>query len=392
MPPRDLPAGVQLEPFVRAQLAAMACTGMAGVVVWNDASVADGDGASAFGTAVQGALRRHGAALDACAGAVVEADAVWLLESHASVRAWWMLDSAGDGMTWPRRLASHEREHSTSQNARVGWLRLLQDLGFQPRIVPEAGLAERLLRERPRCLVLPATIALAERTAQAIAAYARAGGTVLADHSTALYDETLARREHAALDELFGIEQRSVRWDDLLVREGKATSRERGLPLAEQGLRGRVAERRERGDAHVEQAAGRGRTVYLNAPVAAYPSWRLAPAAVEPARELRRRVRAVLAGAGLSPPCEVRGEGLPTCIERSRLRLRDGRAVLAVRVHALDAPAVLQQLAANGPRAVRVELPSERTLRHLGGEELGTGTTFETTLDPFGALLLEVRR
>jgi hypothetical protein len=307
-----------------------------------------------------------------------------------------MLDSAADGMTWPRRLSSYESEHSTSQNARLGWIRLLQDLGLQPNFVAEAALPERLLRERPRCLVLPATLALADRTAQAIAAYVRAGGVVIADHSTGLYDVALRRRDAGALDELFGITARSVRWDDLWVREGRATSRERGLPLAEAGLRGQVAEKRNDGDAHVEQTV-HGRAVYLNAPVAAYVSWRLDPKTLEPARELRRRVRSILHVAGVDPLCEVRGERLPTCIERVHLRLRDGREVLAVRVNALDAPAVLQTLAADGLRPAKLELPVACTLRSLGGEPLvgvpvGTGTSFDVRLDAFGALFFEVVR
>jgi hypothetical protein len=409
-PPREQLGKVALGPFVSARIAAMACEGLSGVVVWNDATVTAGDATTPFGLAVQQALRQWGPVLDACAGAVVDTDPVWIVESQASVRAWWMIDSARDGMTWPRRLASYEREHSTSQTARLGWLRLLQDLGLQPRFVAEVGLPERLLRERPRCVVLPASIALAERTVQAITAYARAGGVVLADHGTALYDDALLQRERGGLDELFGIEQRSLRWDDLWVREGRSTSRERGLPLAEQGLRGGVGERRDAGDAHVERAVGRGRALYLNAPVAAYPAWRLAPESVEPARELRRRVRAALVLAGAPPTCEVRGEGLPTCIARTRLVLRDGRRVLAVRVHALDAPAVLQQLAATGERPIRLELAVPATLRPLAGapgaERLaealaardggaaggaaGRATTFELRLDPFGALLLEV--
>lgn len=392
-PSPDALGNVPVTSFVAAQVAAMACCGLAGMVVWNDGTIASPAGElSPFGRAVAAALRRWSPVLDACAGARIEPSSVWLVESQPSVRAWWMLDSAGDGMTWVRRLASYERDHSTSQGARLGWIRLLQDLGLQPWFVAESSLPERLLRERPRCLVLPATLALAERTAQAITAYVRSGGVVIADHSTGLYDETLRRRDAGALDGLFGIEARSLRWDALWVKEGRATSREAGLPMAEAGLRGQVAERRRDGDAHIEQVTGRGRAVYLNAPVAAYAGWRLAKADVEPARELRRRVRAVLHEAGVEPPCEVRGEGLPTCLERVRLRLRDGREVLAVRVHALDAPAVLQELGRDGPRPARLELPRPRTLRWLGGDELGAGTAFDVRLDAFGALFLEVVR
>ncbi|MFY9345351.1 MAG: hypothetical protein WAT39_22865, partial [Planctomycetota bacterium] len=106
----------------------------------------------------------------------------------------------------------------------------------------------------------------------------------------------------------------------------------------------------------------------------------------------RRRVRSALVAAGVVPPCEVRGDGLPTLIERTLLRTRDGREVLAIRVNALEAPTVLQRLAADGPRKVRVELAAPARLRHLGGETIGDGTGFDLQLDPFGALFLEVGR
>ena len=382
--------GLPIGDWVRAQCAAMACRGLAGVVVWNDGTIVAGAGPSPFGGAVQRAWQQFGPVLDACAGATIEPASVWLLESQPSVRAWWMLDSAQDGMTWTRRLASYEAANSTSQAVRSSWLALLRDLGLQPQFVGAAELPERLLRERPRCLVLPASLALGDRQVQAITAYVQNGGTVLADHSTGLYDDDLLRRSNGALDALFGIRTRSLAWDDLLVRGGAATSRETGLPLAELGLRAALAAPRDGGDAHVEAVVGKGRAVYLNAPVVAYDRWRLDAAAVEPARELRRAVRAVLQRAGVEPPCEVRGDGLPTCIERVRLRLRDGRRVLAIRVHALASPALLRQLAENGPRAITVDLPSRRTLRHLGGEPIGDGTTFELRLDPLGALFLEV--
>jgi len=383
---------VPLGSLIGAQVVAMATSGLAGVVVWNDAAVVSPDGKpTPFGAAVTQALSRWQTVLDACAGATVEPGPVWVLESQASVRVWWMLDSATDGLTWVRRLASYESEHSTSQAARLGWTRLLQDLGLQPWFVAESQLPERLLQQRPRCLVLPACIALHDRTAQAIAAYVSHGGTVLADHSVGLYDGTLQRRAAGALDAVFGITARSLAWDDLLVRQGRSTARDLGLPLAERGLQGRLGERGSAGDTFLE-LTNRGRGVYLNAPVVMYDAWRLDEQQVGPAVELRRRVRAALQQAGVEAPCEVRGEGLPTCIERVPLRLVDGRSVLALRLHALDSPKLLQNLAAKGPRAVQVDFPVARTLRHLGGDELGTAARFDLRLDPFGALFLEVVR
>ncbi|MCA8952904.1 MAG: beta-galactosidase trimerization domain-containing protein, partial [Planctomycetes bacterium] len=342
----------------------------------------------------QGAMRSLGPVLDACAGASPEPSPIWLVESQPSVRVWWMLDSAGDGMTWVRRLASYEATHSTSQNVRASWIHVLRDLGFQPRFVAADRLAELLPVERPRCVVLPATIALSDRAAQALESYARIGGTVVADHSTGLYDEQLRRRPAGVLDELFGIRARSLRWEHLRVREGRlqgspAAAAGDVLPRAEHELRAELGERHHDGDAFAEQGPDRGHAIYLNAPVCEYASARLDPGRVAFARELRRRVRTALLRAGCREPCDVRGEGLPTCIERVPLVLRDGRRVLAIRLAALDAPRILGGLADGGPCKIAVTLPAPRTLRHLGGGEIGDGAQFELELDPFGALFLE---
>ncbi len=385
------PRPTQLQ-HVRQALTAAAARGLAGLVVWNDRTVADAAGApTPFGAALQAELTRLRPVLDATAGAHVEPGPVWVLESQAAVQVWWMIDSAQDGMTWVRRLSSYERDHSTSQAARRSWIRLLQDLGHQPYFVAESDLPERLLQRRPRCLVLPAAIALDDRTIQAITAYVNTGGTVLADHSCALYDGSGRRRSAGGLDELFEITARSMRWDDLLVREGRSTARRSArLAAAERGLAARMGERREDTMVFVEHRAGRGRAVYLNAPVVEYDAARLDEAGVGLAFELRRRVRNVLQDAGIAAPCDVRGEGLPTCVERVPLRLRDGRLVLVVRLEASRSPGLLVRLAEAGTRRVLVEFANERRLRLLGGVDLGTSARFDLPLDPFGALFLEV--
>ena len=78
------------------------------------------------------------------------------------------------------------------------------------------------------------------------------------------------------------------------MREGKSTSRERGLPVAEMSLRGQTSRQEVGSDTFIERTVGAGHTCYLNSPVAAYNQWRLDPKMVGPARELRRRVRAAL--------------------------------------------------------------------------------------------------
>lgn len=384
---------ISIAQYVRARLMAMASQGMAGVVVWNDRTVADEDGKETrFGLAVRSAFETYSAELDALAGAEIESSAVWVVESHASVRAWWMIDSAKDGMTWVRRLASYEETHSTSQAARLSWIRLLQDLGQQPTFVTAKSLSERLLTERPRCVVLPATLALSDRAVTALNVYVRNGGSLLADHSTAIYDERLQRRERGALDSLFGIEQRSLAWNDLLVREGQSTSRDPGLPAAERSLRGETSHQETDSDTFLERSVGGGHAYYLNSPVVAYSQWRLDVSQIVRARELRRRVRAALRRARVSPSCEVTGKGLPTCIERVSLKLRDGRSVLAIRLNALAHPRLMRQLNKDGAIPIEITLPRPLKVRELNGLDHGKTAIVKTMLDPFGAVFLEVAR
>jgi len=61
-------------------------------------------------------------------------------------------------------------------------------------------------------------------------------------------ERDLLRRPAGALDELFGVTERSWRWHDLLVREGRPLGGTERLPLVERGLRGRIAERGDDGD------------------------------------------------------------------------------------------------------------------------------------------------
>lgn len=393
--PRLLPA---------AWLAAAAADGLQAAVVWNAPLLVSAGGAETpYGKAVREAFSALGPALDACAGAVVQRDPLWIVESQESVAGWWMLDSARDGATWIRRLTSHEERNSTAVASRHAWLRLLQDIGFQPRFVGTADLAVRLLRERPKALVLAATLALSDRNCQAIQAYVRSGGTVIADHSTALYDENLVRREGGGLDAMFGIASRSMRWEHRLVREGRGTLRLRnGASIAEARLvvptdrdvvaeivgsdarrYERKAEFAEHHPIHVERRVGTGRACYLNLAVCDYASWRLDPTSVEAALDLRARLRYSLRIAGVVPRCEVRGQGLPTCLERTELLRPDGRRLLAVRVNALERPQLYVDLQQRGPVKLEVTLPAERRLRTVAGVDLGLATRFEVQLDPW---------
>jgi hypothetical protein len=62
-----------------------------------------------------------------------ERDPIVILYSQPSIQAGWLLESTGDGSTWPRRFSSHEAAHNLLARRRNGWLKLFQDLGYSPQ-------------------------------------------------------------------------------------------------------------------------------------------------------------------------------------------------------------------------------------------------------------------
>lgn len=387
--------------MVDARLGALVAHGMSGVIVWSASDViGTGTAPTAYGQRVARVLERLAPAADVFAGARVRHSPVLLVESRASVRAHWMLDSWADGDTWPRRLSSHEAKHGTSMQARRSWVKLLQDLGLQPDFVADQDLAQRLRADPPRLLVLPAILALSDDAVEAVRQWVHAGGHVLADHGLVRYDDALRRHEVPPLDALFGLGTRSTLRDDQLVRDARGSDDARlpsGVAVAEAGIEGGLGASADGapGMVHVEARPGRGRTTLLNLAVCEYAALRLDPARVAAARDLRRRVQRAVHAAGVRPPAVVHGEGLPTCIERVELTSREGRRLLAVRVAAADAPDLMRVLGERGARPVEIEVPAAVRLRDLvTGEEIapvdGDGRSFRARLGPWEPLLLEV--
>ena len=391
-------AGDHAAALLAARFADALAHGIRVVVPWHAgllvARTAEGVTPTGYGRQLAAAIARA-APLAAFAGARLERSPIWLVEEHAAVQAHWMLDSAGDGDTWIRRLSSYEETHSTSLAARLSWVRLLEDLGRQGRFVPAARLATELQRSTPRVIVLPAQIALSDAVAATLAEYVRAGGVLLADCEVGFYDAELRRRARPVLDEVFGLEARPVpAFAGLFVREGKPAAGARlasGAAVAERDVRAAVAERMGAMSVQCEHRFGRGLAVYLNLAVCEYGRVRLDPARLATARDLRRRVRRVLDAANVPPPFEVEATGLPTCLERAVLRGADDRTLLAIRVNALEAPETFQQLLARGSTEVEILFPKPVRLRRLSdGEALGPSASFKLSLDPAWGIFVEV--
>ena len=377
--------------------------GLSGVCVWSAGDVFDGAGRTPFGEALAKVLPLvSGAWTKSLITERQRWSPVWILESQRSVTAHWALDARDDGATWVRRLSSYEATHSTSMATRLGWVRLCQDLGLQPRFVSETDLEaeDRHLGDLPRVLILPATVALSDQAADRIMALCRGGVTVVADQSPGWYDGILRLRAQPGLDALFGVRGRGKGGlAGSVVRDGRvaagALRTADGLALHEPDLEPETGVKVEacgRGFVQMERSVERGSAVLLNCAVCEYPMWRLDPALAAQAQALRTRAGRVLERAGVAPWCVVTGQRLPACVEQIRFG-DEWATTLVLRPHVLERPDALAALAAAGPIPVHVALPAEFAVQDLlTGRTWSATREFDLEIHPVRGAFLALQR
>jgi hypothetical protein len=308
-------------------------------------------------------------------------------------------------------LGRHERGESKEDGTsftenRDGWVGLLDDLGLSFRFVAAPQVETGGLRGA-RVLVLPYSLALSDREAAEIRGFVEAGGLLLADAASGLFDEHVAWRDRGALDALFGLEARSPRERVSAVRAaagavrlspdasalGLVAGELAGLAAFDPSLRareGRALLGAGDADLAIARRVGRGRAVYLNALLdrkdASRDAWRAV-------------VRAMLADAGIRPAVRVTAGGKPVSRVRiARYRL-GGYEIVALLDGAIDVQAsfgrdgVTVYDDAQQGRVVRhevdVELPRAAHVTNArSGEALADSARLHATLTAGDALVL----
>ncbi len=94
-----------------------------------------------------------------------------VLESQASNRLHWMLDSRWDGRSWTERGSSYEQRNTSQNRNREGWQKLLEDLHYDYRHISPSLLTGPLIKQF-EVLILPRAIALSDAEIQAIKEFA----------------------------------------------------------------------------------------------------------------------------------------------------------------------------------------------------------------------------
>ena len=193
----------------RRELWRQALLGSRGVILWDgqgDIVTEDGQiGPRGRDLAPAIAELRNGLPTQ-IAAATAPVDPVAVLVSPPSFRVHWLLERRADGIAWQTRDAETEHEHPTADRRSLArTMRHLVGLGIRPRFLSPTLLgaatgAKSLFAEGVRVLILPQAIALSDREAGAVRAFAAAGGLVLADGPAGLFDGHGRRRPVSALD------------------------------------------------------------------------------------------------------------------------------------------------------------------------------------------------
>ncbi|WP_417731935.1 beta-galactosidase trimerization domain-containing protein [Rosistilla oblonga] len=142
------------------------------------------------------------------AGSRWQHDRVAIYYSHASTQLGWILDAEAHGKTWRNRNNDHRL--SSAANVRKAWENMLRDSGLQYDFISYVDAIQQGIPDEYDVLILPACLALSDAEADAIRAFCKRGGTVIADYLPGMWDQHgTGRSEGGALDDMFGIEQPS---------------------------------------------------------------------------------------------------------------------------------------------------------------------------------------
>jgi hypothetical protein len=376
------------------ELLARVARGDDGVVVWSTGPILSSDGTTltaagrrlADETALARRVRRE---LDGCIDSPPQ---VFLFSGMAAARAGWMVDSWGDGGTFPNRLTSYEAEHSSTASAREGWVELLRGIGVPFAFFDErAGLPDAAVLAPARAtVVLTEAYALSERLVAQLAGFVAAGGTLLGDAHAALFDEELAGRDSAALEALFGVRRSDrVELDDLAASVAIDAQRTGALRLAiAEGEWLEPAEGTSRTPVGFARATGKGRSLYLDR--------RIGGCVRGPGREEALRATAsALAGwlGGRNGTADVAGAIEPDstaigALHLRRLQRRGGELLLVVPAPSLTERRVVRIERRQGAFGAITELGSARASQPERAP--GVPASIHVEMAPGGALLIDL--
>ena len=294
-----------------------------------------------------------------------------LYYSQRSAHVSWMYDSEPSGTGWVAN-KSGDRRIQTILYGQTGWLKALEDIGLKGRFVSYEQIANgELINKGYKVLVMSRIMALSPAEIAAVQAFAEAGGVVIADSQTALFDGHGKRRAIAdgggLMDAWFGIQRTTYQsternrgssdaWSGSVylktppagyetLLEGLNGTVDYGWHAVENGIRvgdgtavGLVADNVNQ-PVLIAKNHGAGKSVYMNVTLnrygrsgSNYADERQNPASAD-ARAVRQLVRNLVALGGVTPKVQVlQGfegdpQSTPEVYNLEKARFVDGRNV-----------------------------------------------------------------
>jgi hypothetical protein len=262
------------------------CHGNRGVIVWPD-GMFDKEGNTSEGYLKMAPTFKEiqGDVSKLIMDSDFQYDKVAIYYSQPSIQVTWCLDSASHGGTWPNRKSSMDNNISTSHLTRMGWSKALEDIGIQAKYFHmDHLLAGEIEKQGFKVLILNRSLALSDAEVAKIKEFAKNGGTVIADHLPATFDEHGKSRSTGALDDLFGIKRDASKGilDNTVATEvdgerggslsdknwiGKGAPQFKNVAVFELGIKattGKAKETVSDTDVVIKNTFGKGIGIYLN--------------------------------------------------------------------------------------------------------------------------------
>ena len=138
---------------------------------------------------------------------VFDPDPIGIYYSHPSLQVGWAMDAIVHGKTWVNRQGSIDNSNQTMGMLRTVWCKVLEDLGLQYDFISYLDVEEERVRlnKKFKVIILPKTVCLSDKEAQALKEFVHEGGILIADYLCGMMDQHGRGREKGILDDLFGI-------------------------------------------------------------------------------------------------------------------------------------------------------------------------------------------